>query len=378
MTIRDKFSTLDRQQDGFTLTELLAVMAILGILAGLVSGAVGGIGNSGQRARLSGDRVTIGTAVDRFFNLSFPQSYPVVRFDDTDASLAVAGDLGVRIIDFDARLPQDPDQTFTPDFIKQIPDSAAIVSWRIDTTRGILFFAREGAQLIQPAQSRVDVDADDTDPGDTSDYTLTIKMKQNEASVTILAIEIPAGYEIGGELLEAGTEIGTLSGSFSGDNPWDEGHVVSFTGSLTATGSSNEWELTIDYPGIVNNTSGSVPDRPDKTHLVKIVQPSTDVPGKITITMDRTGESTEHNLADETWTIDLKGTITVDGVTTDIIRNPDTVGVYRWLAEEGGYVNRCVNDIRRRPSQPLAQRRFHPRIECRDRRLRSTQGPSDA
>ena len=46
--------------------------------------------------------------------------------------------------------------------------------------------------------------------------------------------------------------------------------------------------------------------------------------------------------------------------------------------DPGGYVNRCVNDIRRRPSQPLAQRRFHPRIERRDRRLRSTQGPSDA
>ena len=43
-----------------------------------------------------------------------------------------------------------------------------------------------------------------------------------------------------------------------------------------------------------------------------------------------------------------------------------------------GYVNRCVNDIRRRPSQPLSQRRFHTRIERRDRRLRSTQGPSDA
>ena len=26
---------------------------------------------------------------------------------------------------------------------------------------------------------------------------------------------------------------------------------------------------------------------------------------------------------------------------------------------KGGYVNRCVNDIRRRPSQPLPQRRFH-------------------
>ena len=45
---------------------------------------------------------------------------------------------------------------------------------------------------------------------------------------------------------------------------------------------------------------------------------------------------------------------------------------------DGGYVNRCVNDIRRRPSQPLSQRRSHPRIERRDRRLRSTQGPSDA
>ena len=55
------------------------------------------------------------------------------------------------------------------------------------------------------------------------------------------------------------------------------------------------------------------------------------------------------------------------------------------LAETGdipeakrGYVNRCVNDIRRRPSQPLIQWRFHPHTVHRDRRLRSTQGPSDA
>ena len=45
---------------------------------------------------------------------------------------------------------------------------------------------------------------------------------------------------------------------------------------------------------------------------------------------------------------------------------------------QGGYVNRCVNDIRRRPSQPLIQWRFHPHTVHRDRRLRSTQGPSDA
>ena len=45
---------------------------------------------------------------------------------------------------------------------------------------------------------------------------------------------------------------------------------------------------------------------------------------------------------------------------------------------KGGYVNRCVNDIRRRPSQPLPQRRFHRHIERGDRRLPSAQGPSDA
>ena len=53
-------------------------------------------------------------------------------------------------------------------------------------------------------------------------------------------------------------------------------------------------------------------------------------------------------------------------------------GSRRHCESLGGYVNRCVNDIRRRPSQPLSQRRSHPRIERRDRRLRSTQGPSDA
>ena len=59
---------------------------------------------------------------------------------------------------------------------------------------------------------------------------------------------------------------------------------------------------------------------------------------------------------------------------------PDVDGNWGWHSGplKGGYVNRCVNDIRRRPSQPLSQRRSHPRIERRDRRLRSTQGPSDA
>jgi len=325
-----------RQQQGFTLTELLAVMAILGILAGLVSGAVGGVGSSGQKARLSGDRVTIGTAVDRFFNLSFPQSYPIQRFEDTDPSLRLAGDLGVRVIDYDARLPQDPDQTFTPNFLKEIPDSAAFVSWRIDTARGILFYAQEGAQLILPAQSRLNVSAtDSTSPGAVSGYSFNLRMKKNEASVTGLTVEIPAGYEIGGQSLDAGTTVGVVSGHFTGDNPWDSGHSVPFSGSMTASGVPNEYNLTIDYPDTVNAPAdAAVPARPDKTHTITILEPSEEVPGKLTIKIDRTGESSQQNYADEYWQIDVLGTVPGPSGAVSLITNPSSVGVYRWLGAE--------------------------------------------
>ena len=43
-----------------------------------------------------------------------------------------------------------------------------------------------------------------------------------------------------------------------------------------------------------------------------------------------------------------------------------------------GYVNSCVNVIRRRPSLALSQRRFRRHIWRRDRRPPSTQGPSVA
>ena len=68
----------------------------------------------------------------------------------------------------------------------------------------------------------------------------------------------------------------------------------------------------------------------------------------------------------------------VDPRLSEKLQTPAMLGrVLQW-ALEGGYVNRCVNDIRRRLSQPLIQWRFHPHTVHRDRRLRSTQGPSDA
>ena len=61
-----------------------------------------------------------------------------------------------------------------------------------------------------------------------------------------------------------------------------------------------------------------------------------------------------------------------------IIWSDRSRGRWGFLGLGRGYVNRCVNDIRRRPAQPLIQWRFHPHTVHRGRRLRSTQGPSDA
>ena len=95
--------------------------------------------------------------------------------------------------------------------------------------------------------------------------------------------------------------------------------------------------------------------------------------------------------------LDEVGTANANRLLSDVLpyveANPNITVVEKWLRKSeqgdkwnrcliegmiGGYVNRCVNDIRRRPSQPLIQWRFHPHTVHRGRRLRSTQGPSDA
>ena len=195
-------------QAGFTLVELLAVMAILGILAGLVAGTVVGLGNRGQATRLDGDREGIGKAANAFALEAFPEAYPIVAITSD-----VTGNVsGVHEIDFKTSLPQNPNRTFVPNFLSELPDSSALISWRIDTNSGNVFFAQDGSALIKPSNNRLDVSTGTrrnanafNDVGDVtsfitnstgvvSDYLLEFSFAKNEAAPSIIEIQITASY----------------------------------------------------------------------------------------------------------------------------------------------------------------------------------------
>jgi prepilin-type N-terminal cleavage/methylation domain-containing protein len=63
-----------RQEEGFTLIELMIVIVILGTLAGIVLFAVNGINDRGTHAACRTDQSTISTAVEAYFakNNTYP------------------------------------------------------------------------------------------------------------------------------------------------------------------------------------------------------------------------------------------------------------------------------------------------------------------
>jgi hypothetical protein len=335
----------------------LAVIAILTVLSGIVAGAVTGIGASGQNARLTGDADTIGKAADRFFNDAFPQSYPVLTCcasgNLTPSDILVAGDLGVRLVDFEAVLPGNPTKSFVPDFLKETPDTAALVSWRIVTASGQVFFAQDGAQLVRPSAARLDVSGLPATQGVTGaatgniisaqeDYKFTLRLNKNESAPTILGISIPAGYAIGGQGLAAAVKVGTVTVTISTDNPWKAGKALSFTGDLEATGVPNEWTLKVFYSGA--GTTALLDDggvtRADRTHKVSIATPSEESAGALKLVLKTCGDALvagkevcdkAHNEATETWELTIYG-VPPTSTGTNVITNPPVKGVYRWLA----------------------------------------------
>lgn len=76
-----------RQQEGFTLVELLIVIVILGILAAIVVFAVGGITDTGQKSACKSDYKSIETAEEAYFAQGSPSAYAAMPSGDTSSPL---------------------------------------------------------------------------------------------------------------------------------------------------------------------------------------------------------------------------------------------------------------------------------------------------
>ena len=340
---RPLLRTVAKGFKGFTLVELLAVMAIIGILAGIVAGAVIGLGERGQNAQIASDTKIMETAADRFLNASFPETYPVspLPSDETD--------LGVQAVNFDARLPQDPTKTFTPDFMKDIPNSAALVDYRIETATGRIFAADHAAAFAPPADSRLDISLSDTSLSANPDITFDLKMKKNRAAVETIRIQIPAGFTIGGQSLPSPSVVGKLEITFGVDNPWKTGHEISVDADVVATGAAHEWEIVVDYSSGTSDSDSTITvsdikaatdggTGPTLTHTISVLA-ATDVPGTMTLQMDREGpengpevSDAAHNEATESWKLTIFGVPADSGET--LVTNPSVSKVYRWTTEE--------------------------------------------
>ncbi|MCH2538043.1 MAG: hypothetical protein MK128_11605, partial [Dehalococcoidia bacterium] len=285
-------------------------------------------------------------------------------------------------------LPQDPNKTFVPDFLTELPDSSALVSWRLDENSGNVFFAQDGSPLIKPSNNRLGI-AKASEIAD-SNYEFELTMGKDEAAPKILEIEVPNGYTIGGGRAATNTLVGVLQVTLDTDNSVDPGQKVVFGGVVLTTAESNEWVLVVDYNDYITGSSTTGPSygcsgaalRPtaDATryHTISVVPPTSDSSGSLTIEMSRTKadgtDDQDANEATETWLLTLfseadtvlttgqlpliSGTFaseasglqdtdrsldTTSGFVVTatskispetIIAEPDTNAVYRWSAEE--------------------------------------------
>jgi prepilin-type N-terminal cleavage/methylation domain-containing protein len=86
--VRQRLRAARQNQNGFTLTELLIVIVILGVLAGIVVFAVGGITDKGVAAACQADKRTVITAVEAY--RAQKGSFPTAGSSDANYALLTA------------------------------------------------------------------------------------------------------------------------------------------------------------------------------------------------------------------------------------------------------------------------------------------------
>ena len=308
----------------------------------------------------------------------------MVSLDDTDDSLKPDTDLGVRIIDFKATLPQDPIKRFVPDFLNKIPDSSALVEWRIDTNSGEVFFVNAGSLLIKPSNNVLDVEAATREPTVASDHAFTLTMAKNQSDLKTLKVKVPAGYSMASRFTTVDTLLGVLSVTVATDNDDDPGNTIVYGGVLLSTADANEFDLVVDYNDNISSGGSSVTYKGTtdavRVHTVSLTPPSGQSGGQLTLVMDR-GDDDEQNETTETWTLTIFGeadielsglvsattgisesardldiddgfSVTASGAADTgtsitavrIITTPSTDKVYRWLAKEHTTISPVVGD----------------------------------
>lgn len=299
-----KMLRLARRQGGFTLIELMVVMAIMTVLAGIVVGGVVGTTDVGRDAAASSDQNTIQSAVDRFYSDADPQEYPVVS-EANDS------------VNWSATLPQDSSRTFVPLYLKEIPRSAGSYEWHIDVTTGKVYkVAIGGLADVQASSAQLSVKAADLVTSANTVYTLKVNLNLGDAATKKVKVIVPKGYTL--TLPSVGTTLGSYSVDVVGDGEWPP-HSRAGIVRVNAI-DPKRWEVVETVDG-----------QSQTTHTLDVVQPTSSTYGQVLISFGRTlspfgGVDKKSMQASAIMVITL-GTSTVKPFT-----NPAEADSYTWSA----------------------------------------------